>query len=82
MNVPISATRLRTSLPGVIERVRKGTRFTVTHRGRPAFQVVPVSDPRETSASLMDDPLYRAEAVGSSSDRRAATDRDSMLYRR
>ena len=40
MNVPINAKRLRATLPDVVERVRKGTRFTVIYRSRPAFQIV------------------------------------------
>ena len=40
INVPISAKRLRATLPDVVERVRKGTRFTVIYRSRPAFQIV------------------------------------------
>jgi ribosomal protein S18 acetylase RimI-like enzyme len=32
MNVPINAKRLRATLPDVVERVRKGTRFTVIYR--------------------------------------------------
>jgi len=34
MNVSINAKRLRASLPDVVERVRKGTRFTVIYRSR------------------------------------------------
>ena len=44
MNVPINAKRLRATLPDVVERVRKGTRFTVIYRSRAAFQIVPVGD--------------------------------------
>jgi hypothetical protein len=43
MNVPINAKRLRATLPDVVERVRKGTRFTVIYRSRPAFQLAPSS---------------------------------------
>lgn len=59
MNVPINAKRLRGSLPDVVERVRKGTRFTVIYRSRPAFQIVPVNDADQAPAALSDDPLYR-----------------------
>jgi antitoxin (DNA-binding transcriptional repressor) of toxin-antitoxin stability system len=77
MNVPINAKRLRSTLPDVVERVRKGTRFTVIYRSRPAFQIVPVDD--EGSA---DDTLYRAQPVGSSDDGRTSIDHDAILYRR
>jgi prevent-host-death family protein len=82
MNVSINAKRLRATLPDVVERVRKGTRFTVIYRSRPAFQIVPVNDSGAARASLADDPLYRAAAVGSSSDGRTAADHDAILYRR
>ena len=82
MNVPINAKRLRASLPDVVERVRKGVRFTVIYRSRPAFQIVPVNDAGDASIALKDDPLYGAEAVGSSADGRASTDHDAVLYPR
>ena len=82
MNILINAKRLRATLPDVVERVRKGTRFTVIYRSRPAFQIVPVSDAGDASVSLTDDPLYRAEAVGSSADGHASTDHDAILYTR
>jgi len=82
MNVPINAKRLRASLPDVVERVRRGTRFTVIYRSRPAFQIVPVNDSEHASVALADDPLYRAQAVGRSSDGRTATDHDTVLYGR
>ncbi len=82
MNVPINAKRLRATLPDVVERVRKGTRFTVIYRSRPAFQIVPVNDAGNAPGSLTDDPLYRAEAVGSSMDGRTSADHDAVLYPR
>jgi prevent-host-death family protein len=80
MNVQINAKRLRASLPDVVERVRKGTRFTVIYRSRPAFQIVPVNDTEQTDVTLTDDPLYRAPAVGRSNDGRTAADHDAVLY--
>ena len=82
MNIPINAKRLRATLPDVVERVRKGARFTVIYRSRPAFQIVPVNDVGDALVSLTDDPLYRAEAVGSSVDGRVSTDHDAILYPR
>jgi prevent-host-death family protein len=80
MNVPINAKRLRASLPEVVERVRKGTRFTVIYRSRPAFQIVPVNHAEQIEVPLTEDPLYRAPAVGRSSDGRTAADHDAVLY--
>jgi antitoxin (DNA-binding transcriptional repressor) of toxin-antitoxin stability system len=82
MNVSINAKRLRASLPDVVARVRKGTRFTVIYRSRPAFQIVPVNEAEHGAVPLDEDPLYRAEAVGHSRDGRAAADHDTILYRR
>jgi prevent-host-death family protein len=82
MNVPINAKRLRGSLPDVVERVRKGTRFTVIYRSRPAFQIVPVNDLEQPSTGFADDSLYRARAVGRSRDGCIARDHDALLYRR
>ena len=80
MNVSINAKRLRASLPNVVERVRKGTRFTVIYRSRPAFQIVPMDDEARGKVSLTDDPLYRAGPVGHSLDGQRAADHDSLLY--
>ena len=78
--VPINAKRLRGSLPEVVERVRKGTRFTVIYRSRPAFQIVPVDDVELPAGNLDDEPLYRAGAVGRSADGRTAADHDAVIY--
>ena len=80
MNVSINAKRLRASLPAVVERVRKGTRFTVIYRSRPAFQIVPMNETDQRSVDLADDPLYRAVAVGRSIDGATATGHDAALY--
>jgi antitoxin (DNA-binding transcriptional repressor) of toxin-antitoxin stability system len=80
MNVPINAKRLRASLPEVVDRVRKGTRFTVIYRSRAAFQIVPVNETDDVSVPLSDDPLYRAGAVGRSRDGKSAADHDELLY--
>lgn len=82
MNVPINAKQLRGSLPDVVERVRKGTRFTVIYRSRPAFQIVPVNETEQAPADLAEDPLYRALAVGRSTDGKTAADHDALLYAR
>ena len=82
MNVPINAKRLLATSPDVVERVRKGARFTVIYRSRPAFQIVPVTDTGAVKGALVDDPLYGAPSVGSSRDGRASTEHDAILYPR
>jgi antitoxin (DNA-binding transcriptional repressor) of toxin-antitoxin stability system len=79
-HVTINAKRLRGSLPDVVERVRKGARFTVIYRSRPAFHIVPVGEDGRGQGALADDPLYRAKALGRSTDRRSAADHDEWLY--
>ncbi len=81
MSTTINAKELRASLPKLVERVRKGTRFVVIYRSRPAFQIVPVDDSDAPRAPLEDDPLYHAEPVGRSTDRRTAAEHDVVLYR-
>jgi prevent-host-death family protein len=78
----INAKTLRANLPAVVERVRKGARYTVLYRSRPAFRIVPIEGDEERPGKLEDDPLYRAEAVGTSADGRTAADHDAVLYGR
>jgi len=78
MNVSITVKRLNTSFHDVVERVRKGTRFTVIYRSRPAFQIVPVNE--QAPAPLEEDSLYRAQAVGSLKDGRISAGHDAALY--
>jgi prevent-host-death family protein len=80
MNTIINAKKLRASLPEVVEKVRRGGRFTVLYRSRPAFQVVPVDAMPDTLGDLANEPLYRAAALGRSTDGRSAADHDAVLY--
>ena len=80
MNFTINAKQLRASLPKLVERVRKGARFTVLYRSRRAFQIVPVDEAETPRTRLDADPLYRAKAVGCSTDGRTAAEHDAMLY--
>jgi prevent-host-death family protein len=80
MNVQINAKQLRASLPKLVERVRRGARFTVLYRSRPAFQIIPVDEQDSTQTPLSADPLYQAPALGRSDDGRTAADHDAVLY--
>ena len=82
MTISINAKELRASLPDVVARVRKGARFTVIYRSRPAFEIVPVRDTEPVSGPVEEDSLYRAKAVGRSKDGRPASDHDNDLYGR
>jgi prevent-host-death family protein len=78
----INAKTLRANLPAVVERVRKGARYTVIYRSRPAFRIVPVEGDEQVPGELEDDPLYRARALGASTDGKSAADHDAVLYAR
>ena len=80
MNYTINAKELRASLPKLVERVRKGARFTVLYRSRRAFQIVPIDELETPRVPLEADPLYRAGAVDRSTDGRDASEHDLVLY--
>jgi antitoxin (DNA-binding transcriptional repressor) of toxin-antitoxin stability system len=71
---------LRLRLP-LVDRVREGARFTVLYRRRCAFQIIPIDEPEAPRLPLDADPLYRAAAVGRSSDGRTH-DRINMDHER
>jgi prevent-host-death family protein len=77
----IGAKELRASLPKVVAQVRKGARFTVIYRSRPAFRIVPLDDSELDLGPLETDPLFQAEPVGRSQDGGSASDHDAVLYR-
>ena len=77
----INTKELRAQLPKIVERVRRGYSYTVLYRSRPAFRLVPVDRAVAIGAVPLDeDPLYRAGALGRSSDGLTAADHDSVLY--
>lgn len=77
----ISAKQLRARLQDVVEKVRRGERFTVLYRSRPAFDIAPVGNPPLDSSPLESDPLYQAPTVGASESGEAAARHDEVLYR-
>jgi prevent-host-death family protein len=80
MNATINAKQLRASLPELVERVRKGARFTVLYRSRPAFRIIPMDDTPIPNTVLEADSLYHAKPVGRSTDGRSAADHDEVVY--
>jgi prevent-host-death family protein len=81
MDRTINAKQLRASLPETVERVRRGERFTVLYRSRPAFRIVPVAEDAALElASLEADPIYGAPGVGRSGSGRTSRDHDKLLY--
>ncbi len=80
MSKVISAKKLRDELARVVEMVRRGQRFTVLYRSRPAFQILPVDSDALEMGPLDSDSLYQAEAVGGSTDGLTSIDHDRVLY--
>jgi antitoxin (DNA-binding transcriptional repressor) of toxin-antitoxin stability system len=76
----INTKQLRAELPEIVRRVRKGERFTVLYRSRPAFRLEPVLETTERQPALETDPIYRAGALGHSKDGKTSTDHDALLY--
>ena len=77
----INAKQLRASLPDTVRRVRRGERFTVLYRSRPAFRIVPVDEGWAGALPpLAEDPLFRARGLGRSSDGLSSRDHDRILY--
>lgn len=79
----INAKELRRTLGEVVREARRGRRYVVLYRSRPAFRIVPVEDSVEgIGATVEDDPLYRAEALGRSDAGDLADRHDEFLYGR
>ncbi len=79
-NTVINAKELRASLPRVVARVRKGARFTVIYRSKPAFQVIPIDAAEAPTGDLENDPLYQAKPLGRSVDGGSAAAHDELIY--
>lgn len=64
MDRTINAKQLRASLPETVRRVRRGERFTVLYRSRPAFRIVRVDEaPDGSLPPLAEDPQVNAPVV-------------------
>lgn len=81
METLINAKTLRNELRSVMERVRKGERFTVLYRSRPVCRIVPVDADQTPLGGLEVDSLYQAGPLGRSKDGLSGADHDTLLYR-
>lgn len=77
---PLNVKQLRAELPRIVERVRRGEKFTVSYRSRPAFRIVPLDGSARPELPLEQDPLFQAPAVGRSADGLTSLDHDRVLY--
>jgi prevent-host-death family protein len=80
MKHTINVKELRASLPDIIKKVRLGDQYVVLYRSRPAFRIMAVDAEEELTIPLSDDPIYRAPAIGRSSDGLTSQDHDLVLY--
>lgn len=80
MSETINAKTLRHDLATIVERVSKGARYTVLYRSRPAFAIVPVGTADLEPGRLEDDPIFEADAVGTSRDGKTSAEHDETLY--
>ena len=71
---------LRASLPEIIKKVRLGDQYVVLYRSRPAFRITAVDAEEDITLPLSDDPIYRAPAIGRSSDGLTSRHHDLILY--
>ncbi len=76
----INTKELRASLSEIVKKVRQGDQYTVFYRSSPAFRIIGVDTEEIITTPLSDDPLFRAEAVGTSSDGLSGIDHDATLY--
>jgi antitoxin (DNA-binding transcriptional repressor) of toxin-antitoxin stability system len=77
----INAKQLRAQLAEIVAGVRRGDRFTVLYRSRPAFDIVAVGSLPAGALPLQTDALYQAPPVGTSADGSVAEHHDQVLYR-
>ncbi|CAB1083500.1 hypothetical protein D1AOALGA4SA_11062 [Olavius algarvensis Delta 1 endosymbiont] len=80
MKHTINVKELRASLPDIIKKVRLGDQYIVLYRSHPAFRIMAVDAEEDITIPLSDDPIYRATAIGRSSDGLTSVDHDSTLY--
>jgi antitoxin (DNA-binding transcriptional repressor) of toxin-antitoxin stability system len=80
METIINTKELRATLSKIVERIRLGEQFTVLYRSRPAFRIVPVDEKNHMTIPLEKDPLYRARALGASSDGLNSESHNVFLY--
>lgn len=76
----INTRQLREQMPRVVKSVRRGQRFLVLHRSRPAFELSLPAPMESALPPLEEDPVYAWSGVGGSQDGLRAADHDRLLY--
>lgn len=80
MATVINTKQLRQRLGEIVRGARKGARYTVLYRSRPAFDILPVGARAAPTAPIEEEPLFGAPALGRSRNGRAARDHDRIAY--
>lgn len=80
MKHTINIKELRATLPEIVKKVQRGDQYTVFYRSRPAFRIVAVNAEDKIMMPLSDDTLYKAAAVGASTDGLNGSEHDLTLY--
>jgi antitoxin (DNA-binding transcriptional repressor) of toxin-antitoxin stability system len=80
VNQIINAKRLRRELGRILERVRRGERFTVLYRSRPMCDLVPPGGAGPGPGPLDEDPIFSADGIAASTDGRTSEDHDRDIY--
>ncbi|MGH7812438.1 MAG: type II toxin-antitoxin system Phd/YefM family antitoxin [Candidatus Binataceae bacterium] len=77
----INTKELRAKLPEIVKRARRGERFVVLYRSRPAFQLGPVEEYLALDRTpAEEDSLFAAGPVGRSRDGLRSAEHDKILY--
>lgn len=76
----INIRQLREQMPRVVQSVRRGQRFLVLHRCRPAFELAPPGAVSAEPPPVDEDPVYKWTGVGASQDGLRAAEHDRLLY--
>jgi hypothetical protein len=76
----INAKQLRLTLPKIVKKIQNGSSFTVLYRSKPAFRMIGMDDASVELSPFKSDSLYKAGAVGKSSERNLSVNHDQILY--
>lgn len=80
MQTTISSGQLKSNFGQIIGQIKKGNKFTVSYRKRPAFEILPLARQEQCIADLKSDPLYHSGPLGRSSTGDASLKHDQVLY--
>ncbi len=80
MHTVISSGQLKSNFGQIIGQIKKGTKFTVSYRNSPAFEIFPIIRQKRFANNLKSDPIYHSGPLGRSSTGDIAVNHDKVLY--